>query len=289
MKNIFVSIILCMLFIPVIAQDNAADIYVPGDEAIVPTQTIENGQRGTTDFPSNPILYDNGPLVTHPGGGFGGTDASAVQTGLGMNTYGFGHQVDQDNWIADDFTVPSGGWNIGGFGFYAYQTNSGLPSTMTDVYLVIFDGPPDNPASNVVFGNTFTNRLTSSDFSNIYRVLETDLLNVARPIFLNSCLFDLFLPQGDYWVIWQTDGTLTSGPWAPPISVLGLTSTGNGLQSVDNGTTWATALDSGSGTPQGFPFLVYGPSAPVPVSNWAIIIGIGLILAFAVIRFRRLA
>jgi hypothetical protein len=288
MKNFILITVLCLLIVPLFAQNDAADIWVPGDQAIIPSQTTENGQRATTDFPSNPIIYDNGPLVTHPGGGFGGADASAVQTGLGMSIYGFGHQVDEDNWIADDFTVPSGGWNIGGFGFYAYQTNSGLPSTITAVHLVIFDGPPDNTGSNVVFGNTFTNRLTSSDFTNIYRALDTDLLNNARPVFLNSCLFDLFLPQGDYWVIWQTDGSLTSGPWAPPITVLGQTSTGNGMQSIDNGSTWAGAEDSGTLTPQGFPFLVYGPSAPVPLSNWAIIIGIGLILAFAVIRFRRI-
>jgi hypothetical protein len=33
------------------------------------------------------VLYDNGPLVTHPGGGAGGLDASALQTALGMTTY----------------------------------------------------------------------------------------------------------------------------------------------------------------------------------------------------------
>ncbi len=38
------------------------------------------------------VLYDNGPLVTHPGGGAGGADASAVQTALAMTLYGVGYQ-----------------------------------------------------------------------------------------------------------------------------------------------------------------------------------------------------
>ena len=65
-------------------RSSAADIYVPGaaapDVAIAPP-----GAAGSApalwEAPAA-ILYDNGPLVTHPGGGFGGADASAVQTAL---------------------------------------------------------------------------------------------------------------------------------------------------------------------------------------------------------------
>ena len=38
------------------------------------------------------LLYDNGPLVTHPGGGYSGVDASVLQRNVGLNTYGFGNQ-----------------------------------------------------------------------------------------------------------------------------------------------------------------------------------------------------
>lgn len=286
MKKIVISIILCMFIAPVFSQEGAADIWIPGDESVITPQTIETGERSPMVIPTNPVLWDNGPLVTHPGGGFGGADASAVQTGLNMNTYGFGHQVINNYWMADEFTVPSGGWNIGGFGFFAYQTNSDLNSTFTAVHIMIYDGPPDNPSSNVIFGDGVTNMLTSSDFSNIYRVLDTDLNNNIRPIFQNSCMFEYFLPAGTYWVAWQADGTLGSGPWCPPITVLGQTSTGNALQYVGS---WAAALDTGLGTPQDMPFIVYGSLSAVPVSNWAIIIGIVLILTFAVFRFRRIS
>ncbi len=38
------------------------------------------------------------------------------------------------------------------------------------------------------------------------------------------------LAQGTYWVQSATDGSLASGPWAPPITILGQTTTGNALQ-----------------------------------------------------------
>jgi hypothetical protein len=68
----------------------------------------------------------------------------------------------------------------------------------------------------------------------------------------------LFLPAGTYWLAWQTDGTLASGPWAPPITIVGQTTTGNGLQSLAGTTTFAPANDGGTLTQQGFPFILEG-------------------------------
>lgn len=288
MKKFVLFVIMFTMIAPIFAQQEAADIWVPGDQS-TPPQTIQNIQRGATDLPSNPVLYDNGPIVTHPGGGFGGADVSVLQNNLLMNTYGFGHQVSMGYWVADDFTVPAGGWTIAGFGFYAYQTYSTTTSTFTAVHLKIFDGDPSLPGSNLIFGDGTTNRMTSSDFTNIYRVLDNNMIDYARPVFQNSCMFDLFLPAGTYWVAWQSDGTLSSGPWANPIAILGQTTTGNALQTLDNGTTWNPAKDIGTNTAQGFPFLIYGTVDVVPLSNWALLIGIGLILTFAIIRFRRIA
>lgn len=278
--------VLSIFVIPVFSQENAADIWTPIDESTITPQKAGPPQRSVTVLPTNPILYNNGPLVTHPGGGFGGADVSALQTDILMNIFGFGNQVLNNYWMADDFTVPAGGWNIGGLGFFGYQTGSTTISTMTAVHLMIYDGPPDLPASNVIFGDGITNYMTSSDFTNIYRDLITSLTANNRPIMLNSCLFNLYLPAGTYWVSWSVDGTLASGPWVPPVTVLGQTGSGNSLQYT---TVWAIAVDSGTGTPQEMPFVVYGQEAEVPISNWAILTGIGLILAFAVIRFRRMA
>jgi hypothetical protein len=199
-------------------------------------------------------IFTSGPLVTHPGGGSGGADASAVQTGLGMGTYGFGDQYAYGYRMADDFVVFGVGADINSIQFYAYQTGSTTTSTITGVFYQIWNGPPNNPASAVVFGDLTTNRLISSTWSNIYRVLDTALTGNTRPIMVNTVSCGASLAPGTYWLDWMTDGTLGSGPWAPPISILGTTTTGNALQWTG---AWAAAIDTGSGTQQGMPFKLF--------------------------------
>ena len=90
------------------------------------------------------VLWDNGPLVNYPGGGAGGADESRLQNStLLMTTLGFGHQVLNNNWVADDFTVSdAGGWTVDSATFFAYQTNSTTTSTMTNVNWILYDGDP---------------------------------------------------------------------------------------------------------------------------------------------------
>lgn len=203
-------------------------------------------------------LYDNGPLVTHPGGGYGGADASVLNTSANLSTLGFGHQVIAGNRVADDFTVTAaGGWQIDGIIFYAYQTGDVTDtSTITAVNYQIWDGPPNDPASTVIYGDTTTNRLTSSYWSNIYRVIDTDMLGTTRRIMRNNVSADVHLAQGTYWLDWQTDGLLSSGPWVPPITIWGQGATGNALQYTSASGVWNTATDSGSDDPQGLPFIL---------------------------------
>ncbi|MBT8382681.1 MAG: hypothetical protein KJO59_10020, partial [Ignavibacteria bacterium] len=208
------------------------------------------------------LLYDNGPLTTHPGGGFGGADASALQTALGMGTYGYGHQISATNSIADDFTIAGSAWNIDEIRFYAYQTGSSTTSTINDLRLEIYDGDPSTTGT-LIYGDLTTNVLATTSWTNIYRVLDTDLLGSQRPIMENVIQLTppLNLGPGTYWFHWTCGGTLASGPWAPPVSVLGSTGTGNALQNQAG--TWVAVTDVG---PQDFPFLILGNAgAPCPV------------------------
>jgi len=204
------------------------------------------------------VLYDNGPLVTHPGAGAGGADASALQTALGLTTYGAGNQLSAGNRVADDFTVPAGGWTIDSITFFGYQTGSTTTSTMTSINLRIWDGVPGAAGSNVVFGDTATNRMTSSSWANMYRVLDTGLTDTARPVMASTAAVDTFLPAGTYWVDWQVGGTLSSGPWAPPISIVGQTTTGDAWQYTVDG--WAPLMDETYA--QGLPFIIEGTTTP---------------------------
>jgi hypothetical protein len=238
----------------------------PGDLTVAAEVHGEVAEGKTPDWIAPPVewsgpelvLYDNGPLVTHPGGGAGGADASALQTALGMDTYGFGAQLTAGNRVADDFTITEGNWTIETVSFFTYQTGSGTTSTITGVNLRIWDGPP-NAGGTVVWGDTTTNVMVSTTWSNDYRVLDTALTNTDRPIMAVVAGVNTTLPAGTYWLDWQFDGTLSSGPWAPPVTILGQTTTGNALQYTSTG--WAALVDTGTSTPQGLPFIVEGTSS----------------------------
>lgn len=200
------------------------------------------------------LLYDNGPALNSPGTGFGGADESILQTSLGMSTYGFGQQAQVGYRVADDFIIPSGpDWQIDEIDFYAYQAGSGQTSTFSGMTLQIWDGLPGAVGSSVVWGDTLTNLLTESVWSGIYRVTDYDSgQGSTRPMMLNTVSVDTILPPGQYWLDWDADGSLSSGPWAPPIVITGQVITGDGLRFT---TDWAPAVDL---EPQGFPFLIYG-------------------------------
>ena len=217
-------------------------------------QTVQPGQNIPTPYQGDMVqLYDNGPLITHPGGGFGGADASAVQTSLGMGTYGFGNQISADNTIADDVVINDEVWTIDGLTFYCYQTGSTTTSTINDARVRIWQNRPDG-GGTIVWGDLTTNVLTSTSFTGIYRVLDTDLLNSQRPIMevTVSIAPTLVLQPGEYWIEWEMGGTLASGPWQPAVTIVGMTTTGNALNSG-----YSPLIDVG---PQGAPFKVFGTS-----------------------------
>ena len=247
-----VAIVALVAALPVAADQSfepgtAGGGYVAPD----PGAPVWNGPRA--------ILYDTGPLVNSPGTGVGGADESVLQNNtLLMNTLGAGHQFALGYRVADQFTIPAGEtWDITNITTFAYQTGSSTTSSMTQVSIEIRDAMP--PGGSVVFGDLSTNYLGSTAWSNIYRVSETTTGTATdRPIMAQVNNVVATLGEGTYWISWSTDGSLGSGPWAPPITITGQTTTGDGLQSLDGGATYAPVTDSGTATPQGFPFIVEG-------------------------------
>lgn len=259
MRSFAVLFALAILVAPVLADFD------------VDTETVEgfvapNG--GPVWTPTRDVLFDNGPLVTHPGGGYGGADASAVQTALLMSLYGFGFQHTLPNTMADDFTVPPGEtWTIEQVTFFGYQTGSSTTSTYTGMYFEITDDMP--PGGNVVFGDMVTNRLVTTAWSNTYRVLDTSLMDTNRPIMANVCAVNppLVLGSGWYWIKFDATGSLSSGPWVPPVTILGQTTTGDALQYTASSGLWNLAIDSGSGAQQGVPFILEGTGGCSPTED----------------------
>lgn len=214
------------------------------------------------------VLYDNGPIVSSIGTGLGGLDESILQfQGLGMFSISYSNQAHLGNRIADDFTIGGTDWDIGTITFYAFQTGA-TASTITNLNLQIWDGSPDLPTSNVIFGDLLTNRMSSTFNTNILRVRDdTTGMNDERQVAGIVVDVNITLSAGTYWLDWSCGGSTASGPYAPPITITGQKITGNALQSNDDGVAWVDTLDFGTMTQQGFPFIIEDNSTDLIYSN----------------------
>jgi hypothetical protein len=204
------------------------------------------------------LVYDNGPFMTTAGIGAGAADVSELQNLHGMGSLGFDHSASVKCRVADDFIVPGHAtWTIQTIEFFAYEDMSGSTSTINNLNFQVWSGPPDTDCE-IVFGNTTTNRLSGTTFTNVYRVYQTVTSSISRPVMRNFCNINppLILGHGSYWIDWQTGGTSSYTPRAVPITILGNTVTGNAMQFSAG--HWAPAIDGGTNTPQGFPFRLYG-------------------------------
>jgi hypothetical protein len=113
--------------------------------------------NGTT-HPMRLDLYNNADMVTHPGAGHNGYDVSALYGG--QNTWGWNVNRDSKFWIADDFTINTQS-NITEMEFYCYQTGSTTTSSITAIYLCIYDSQPLDSTAVPIWGSEDTNLLTS--------------------------------------------------------------------------------------------------------------------------------
>lgn len=208
------------------------------------------GTYGSTNNRTADVIYDNGPYWNVAGS----PNVSLLETGLGMNTLGFAAQSLGGYSIADDFILTEGA-EISTIDVFAYQTNEVAP-TITGVFMQIWDGDP-SAGGNVIWGNLTTNILEDSFYADANRA--SDPTNTARQINLVTAYTNnLTLAAGTYWLQYTFEGTGASGPWAPPIAILGETTTGNALQYSETDGAWSILEDSGSFTPQGMPFIIYG-------------------------------
>lgn len=258
------------------AQEMAADVYdgiLPAYNQVIP---VSNVSYATSDGTKD-ILYDNGPYITHPTGGAGGNAASVVQTSLLMNSYGFNgnHNASPGEfyYFAEDFTV-TGNWTLTSMKFYGYQTGSSTTSSFNGVYVRIWNGDPSLATSSVVWGDLTTNKLLSTSWTNCYRTLDTDMgTATTRPIMqVVANMAGCVLAPGNYWVQYGLTGTLTSGPWSPPITIIGQTTTGNAKQKTTAGAAgWVALVDGGTSTPQGIPFVIEGTAGAAATNDLGVV------------------
>jgi len=161
------------------------------DDADIPISNQNGFNAATVPIWDGPkaLLYDNGPFVTSIGTGVGGADESIAAPDEENNGYGY--------MLTDDFEVPAGAtWDISSITLFLYQTGYGPPSTITAVYIEIYDDHPE--VGDLVYGDLAVAG-TSAD----------------RPIMANILEFtDLTLGEGTYYLVWWAEGSEDSGPWA---------------------------------------------------------------------------
>ena len=221
-----------------------------------------NGQRNTnvtvpftgTHYSNRPdaMIYDNGPFWNVAGT----PNVSLLESAtLGMNTLGSGAQFTAGNSVADD-VVFAEDVEITSIDVFAYQTGSNPPS-VTAIYLQVWDDDPSGGGANVIWGDLVTDIFDDAVYADANRASETSPTDTSRKIQRVTALTTgLTLPAGTYWIEYTFEGSGSSGPWTPPIAILGETTTGNALQN-QNG-TWVALEDGGTFTPQGLPFVIYG-------------------------------
>lgn len=162
-----------------------------------------------------PLNYNNGPLQTEAAGGSGGAPRSTLQTALGLNVFGFGHQVTANNRVADDFTVPAGRkWTINSIRFFGYQTGATAPS-MTALNFEIRE---TTLTGTLKFGDTTTNRLSGVAFANLFRVTDTAPTDANRRIQVLTANISggVVLNAGTYWINCRKAAPLPPAPGLPP-------------------------------------------------------------------------
>jgi hypothetical protein len=230
------------------------------------------------------VLFDNGPLSTGATSSSGvaapaGTTWSEVQNDAGNclesnTTSGFSSYLGASPTqfrLADDFTVPAGEtWNVTSVRVYGYRTGLTNPS-FTAANLVIWNGRPGDAGSTIVFGDTTTNRLSTSAFTDMYRIFNSTCPapgtapGTTRPIWNADLTASVSLPAGTYWVDFQL-ASGTSVIFSPGVTLVGMRGRpGSNSRQYVGGTTnaWQDAIAAGNpGTapdvPQEQAFVIMG-------------------------------
>ena len=197
-----------------------------------------------------PVLHNNGPLSTGEWALNGAAAPAGTTWSEGVQEPPCYTTINGPNGsgtfrLADDFTVPAGKqWAVTKVTTYAYASpGNTTTSPITGFTLRIWNGPPNDPASQVVYGDTTTNLYSApgASFANMYRIFNTGLLaqphGLTRPIWKFDVPINVTLQAGTYWLDWN----VTGATFAPQVTMM--TDATNGVRNAPaaNALQWVAA------------------------------------------------
>ncbi|NLU39603.1 MAG: T9SS type A sorting domain-containing protein [Bacteroidales bacterium] len=159
------------------------------------------------------VYFSNGSIITHPGQGANGADLSYSWDD---NIWGFNFNKDESYSLATRVVINDPNMAIDSVRIYGYQEYSTTTSTFTHGYLRIWDARPMD-GGKIIWGSHSANIMTNTYWTGVYR--GTSLSSTDRPIMAITLSTEglVFQNPGTYWFDFSTEGTLSSGPWCPPI------------------------------------------------------------------------
>ena len=170
-------------------------------------------------------LHTNGPIITNPTGGTGSIAGLPISNCDGFtvpgstfvfSTTGVAGTVSTNTALAEDFTVPEGGWDLDALVVYAFQSSQITP-TVTQVHVNLWTetpysvGSPDAPATipqPVLAANMVVQ--TGPGVLVCHRQSATST-GTVRPVFAYTVSLDGLpdggrLAPGRYWIQWSCAG-----------------------------------------------------------------------------------
>jgi hypothetical protein len=240
------------------------------------------------------VLWNNGGFATGPvtrsngSGGAGVTAPAGTQWSELVDGNGSGGSANYlfspgPNFrIADNFTLNTSA-ALTDIRVYAYSTGAASSQAFTTGNLQIWNGRPGDAGSTVVFGDTTTNRVTNSTFSNIYRTMSTTNANggtaiapgTSRPVQEVTLDAAVVLLAGTYWIDYQVSPlagfTTAFSPFVTFADNTTRGALGANARQLQAGPTWADVVDIGDPPTlpdmnQDFPFIVDGIAVSEPAS-----------------------
>ncbi|MBI5763753.1 MAG: thrombospondin type 3 repeat-containing protein [Planctomycetes bacterium] len=171
-----------------------------------------------------------------------------------LNNFGYSAAGESSAMLADDFVLTQRTM-VASLVLYAYETFASAVS-VTGASATIHSAQPSTVGQHALYSTATV--LQPTEFTNVYRQSDGDAGCTRRLQRIVLNLNNIALNSGTYWVSFQLTGGAFSGPFVPPVTLLGAPGKpgANSLFSSSGG-AFQPVVDTGSS----------GCSPPVPSPN----------------------